>query len=69
MLTEKQRADARGLHLVPVPAHIADVQMVGIARLRYRARTSATAAWLARMAEWDAMAARYRKMTAAATPI
>jgi hypothetical protein len=36
--------------------------MVGIARLRYRPRTGATAAWFARMAEWDELAARYDEM-------
>jgi hypothetical protein len=31
--------------VAPVPKHIANVQMVGIARLRYRAQTAATTAW------------------------
>jgi hypothetical protein len=66
MLTEEQRdrAEANGLHLVPVRSHITEVQMVGIARLRYRPRTSATAAWFARVAEWDEWAIRYDEMTA-----
>ena len=38
---------------------MAGVQIVGIARLRYRPRTSAIAAWFARMEEWEAMAARF----------
>jgi len=33
--------------LAPVPAHMANVQMVGIARLKYRPRTALTAAWWA----------------------
>jgi hypothetical protein len=32
---------------VPVPRHVANVQMVGIARLRYRPRNRRTAAWWA----------------------
>jgi hypothetical protein len=35
--------------LVPVPRHIANVQMVGIARLRYRPHTRMTAAWWAEL--------------------
>jgi hypothetical protein len=70
MLTEEQRdrAEANGLHLVPVRAHITEVQMVGIARLRYRPRTSATAAWFASMVKWDEWAIRYDEMTAAIMP-
>jgi hypothetical protein len=34
-------------HLVPVPRHIANVQMIGIARLRYRPHTQMTAVWWA----------------------
>jgi len=33
--------------LAPVPRHIANVQMIGIARLRYRPHTRMTAAWWA----------------------
>lgn len=35
------------LHLCPVPTHITDVQMVGIYRPRYLAKTQRTAAWYA----------------------
>jgi hypothetical protein len=35
--------------LVPVPRHIANVQMVGIARLRYHPHTRMTAAWWAEL--------------------
>jgi hypothetical protein len=68
MLTERQRelATSNRLHLVPVPAHIEQVAMVGIARLRYRPRTRATSAWFARMAEWDEMAERFDEMAAEA---
>jgi hypothetical protein len=38
----------KGIHLLaPVPRHIANVQMIGIARLRYRPRTKLTSAWWA----------------------
>ena len=64
MLTETQQdsATSKALHLVPIRAHITEVQMVGIARLRYRPRTSATAAWFARMAEWNELTERYVEM-------
>jgi hypothetical protein len=64
MLTEGQQqwADLHGMHLMPVRAHITNVQMVGIARLRYRARTSATATWLARTTRWNEMAADFDKL-------
>ncbi len=49
MLTEQQRDWARseGLWLVPVPRHMRNVQVIGIARLRYRPRTALTSAWWA----------------------
>jgi hypothetical protein len=40
-----QYVDSRGLRLVPVLRHLANVQMIGIARMRYRPHTAATAAW------------------------
>ena len=68
MLTEGQCAWAAGLalHLAPVREHLTEVQMVGIARLRYRPRTGATAAWFSRMAEWDECAERYDEAAAIA---
>ncbi len=53
LLTDRQRerAEDNGLWLVPVPRHIANVQVVGIARLRYRPRTRMTAAWWADLQE------------------
>jgi len=50
LLTEGQYdwAANNGIHqLVPVPRHIANVQMVGIGRLRYRPHTRMTSAWWA----------------------
>ena len=35
--------------------------MVGIARLTYQAKTSATAIWAAKTAKWEAIAAEYRR--------
>jgi hypothetical protein len=60
--TQQDKAEDSRLHLAPVQAHITEVQMVDIARLRYRPRTGATAAWFARMAEWNEMADRYDEM-------
>jgi hypothetical protein len=47
MLNDEQRkyAESRGLQLAPVLRHLANVQMIGIARLRYRPHTKLTAAW------------------------
>ena len=56
---QKRVAADPTVNLAPVWSHIADVAMVGIARLRYRPRTSATARWLARLAEWEAVEKRY----------
>ena len=49
LLTTGQQdwAENEGLRLVPVLRHIAQVTMVGIARLRYRPHTTLTAAWWA----------------------
>ena len=50
MLTERQcewAIEENELHLVPVPRHIANVRVIGIARLRYRPHTKATSAWWA----------------------
>lgn len=46
-LTEGQigRAESKGLFLVPVPRHLSRVTVIGIARLRYRPKTSMTSAW------------------------
>ncbi|TIX44112.1 MAG: hypothetical protein E5W97_02610 [Mesorhizobium sp.] len=47
---------------VPILRHIVNVELVGIARLRYRPRTSATNAWLATAAECDRWAAAYHQI-------
>jgi hypothetical protein len=68
MLTDGQREWATGqkLWLAPVPRHIADVRMVGIARLRYRPKTRKTAAW---WADLQAKGERFlRKYEALAMP-
>jgi hypothetical protein len=47
MLNDQQRqyVDSYGPQLVPVLRHFANVQMIGVARLRYRPHTKLTAAW------------------------
>jgi hypothetical protein len=45
-------------HLLPAKRHMPDVQMVGILRLRYRARTAATTVWLDNK-NWAEWAAKY----------
>jgi hypothetical protein len=59
-------ARARDLHLLPVSTHqLPNVQLVGIARLRYRPHTKATAAWFAKKQEWDEWQERYRELAQA----
>jgi hypothetical protein len=60
--------------LIPVARHLANVQLVGVARLRYRAQTEATAEWLNReSARWAEWATRYSEIgtgkQAAAAPM
>jgi hypothetical protein len=66
MLTEEERDWARnhGLVLVPVLRHLSAVQMIGIARLRYRPRTKATAAWFAERQGLSGWVSRYEAMAA-----
>jgi hypothetical protein len=47
MLNDQQRqyVDSHGPRLVSVLRHLSNVQMIGIARLRYRPHTKLTAAW------------------------
>ncbi|MFT4247677.1 MAG: hypothetical protein QM581_06510 [Pseudomonas sp.] len=51
LLTANQRdwldANRSGGWLVPAPAHIGEVAMIGVARLKYRPHTRLTAAWWA----------------------
>jgi hypothetical protein len=52
-------------YLVPVPRHIANVQMIGIARLRYRPHTRMTSAWWADLnAKAEKHLARYAEIAA-----
>jgi hypothetical protein len=70
MLTEGQHAWAleNDLWLAPVPRHIAEVQLVGVARLRYRPRTRMTAAWWADLqAKGERHLACYRGFVEAGT--
>jgi hypothetical protein len=67
MLTDRQRewASERKLWLAPVPRHMAGVQMVGIARLRYRPKTRKTAAWWADLqAKGEGFLRRYEALAA-----
>ena len=48
--------------LVPVLAHIAGVELVGIFRTRYRPRTRSTAAWFVRKGEWAEWKRRYEDL-------
>jgi hypothetical protein len=65
MLAEWKRAELErngvldGMLLVPAKRHLVDVQMVGLARLKFRARSSATAIWAARMPEWQQLAREF----------
>ncbi len=57
--------------LVPVRRHIENAAVVGVARLRYRPRTSRTAAFVGREAEWREVIARMDEIArgAAADPL
>ncbi len=58
-----ERATANAMCLLPVYANtLPNVQMVGIARLRYRPQTKATAAWTAKRAGWADRVEQYRKL-------
>lgn len=53
------RSDVR---LVPVERHLRQIAVVGVLRLRHRPRTTATAIWAERLAEWREAAAVYREL-------
>ena len=55
-------AQKNALHLLPARASLPNVQLVGIARLRYRPHTKATAAWFAKKQEWNEWRERYREI-------
>jgi hypothetical protein len=75
MLPEWKRAEIQrtgqvdDLLLVPVPAHILDVQMVGLARLKFRTKSSATAIWASRAAEWEKLVVDFRGMSGEETSV
>jgi hypothetical protein len=50
--------------LLPAKNHMVDVQLVGLARLKYRARSTATAAWMAKTVEWEALAKQFTDLAA-----
>ncbi len=55
-----KRALSKSLSLVPVKRHITNVQMMGMARTKYRPHTTATSAWFCPQ-KWQAKADEYRK--------
>jgi hypothetical protein len=63
-LTSEEHAEIarKGLHLFPLRKHRAAPQMVGVARLRYRPRTRATAAWRGGQSQWTALAKELRAL-------
>lgn len=62
MLTEGQLEHRTGM-LAPVPNHVAEVQLIGVARLRYRPHTNMTAAWWANhQSVCEGFAATYRQL-------
>lgn len=59
----EKKHDISSMHiLVPVSRLVANVQVVAIARMRYRAKTSQTAQWAARFADLAAWEAKYEEM-------
>jgi hypothetical protein len=54
--------------LIPALKHMIKVQLVGVARLRYRPHTETTALWLKeRSAQWTEWTKRYHEIRAAIT--
>jgi hypothetical protein len=67
-LDQGEWAHERGVVIfAPVLRHIEDVQMVGIARLRYRPRTNRTLSFMSREAEWRATIARLQELRGSLT--
>ena len=51
--------------LAPIPAHIGQVQLVGVARLRCQPHTALTAEWLSKdRPKWDRWARHYQELAA-----
>jgi len=48
---QQEWANQQARHLLPVPSHISNLAVIGIARLRYRPQTRMTAAWFAKSKE------------------
>lgn len=48
--------------LLPALRHLGEIQIVGLARLRYHARTTGTSIWLARQEKWLECAAKFEAM-------
>ena len=69
-ILKRLAATKNGIHrLVPVPRHIANVQMIGIARLRYRPHTNMTRAWWADLnANAEKHLAKYAEIAARQFP-
>ena len=67
LITDRQRewASENGLWLAPVPRHMTNVQVIGVARLRYRPKTKMTAAWWGDLqAKGERYIQRYAEITA-----
>jgi hypothetical protein len=62
MRSYNQQPSNPSLWLVPVLAHLAGVQLVGVFRMRYRPRTRATTAWFMKHAEWQDWQRRYEEL-------
>jgi hypothetical protein len=63
LLTDGQRAwvEEHGLRLLPAEQHRTNIQLVGLLRLKYRARTAATATWYD-TEKWKEWAATYQRL-------
>lgn len=65
MLPESRHGQIKGGEIdlvVPVETMLSAVQVIGIGRLRYRPKTSATAAWLEGADDWERWADQYRAL-------
>jgi hypothetical protein len=69
---QQEWADQQARHLLPIPSHIANLAVIGIARLQYRPRTKMTAAWFAKSKEraevWQPIYEQISVKCAAASP-
>ncbi|ACB96740.1 hypothetical protein [Beijerinckia indica] len=60
---QQKQIDGSGTWLIPVQRHLANVQLVGLVRLTYRARTKATASWYD-PAKWESWTKEYARLEA-----